>query len=232
MIANDKINNDYYRSRYETFSIIVMIKNGYVNATKICKIYSKEFRQWKVNKTSREILQELSNVTGISLNKLTKTVAGGRTIDIRGIYVHPDLITHIAYWCSPRFAVKIGKWINEWRKFSNENEIRFYDALSTIETSPNAQREKEIQTMLHKKLGGKIEVKTSDGRIDLLTDEYLIEIKKYDDWMCAVGQVLMYGCEYDDRKKIIYLFDVPEDNNLSRVQRKCKKYNITVRTIK
>jgi hypothetical protein len=33
---------------------------------------------------------------------------------IRGTYVHPDLIPHIASWESPKFAVKVSKIVNEY----------------------------------------------------------------------------------------------------------------------
>jgi hypothetical protein len=146
--------------------------------------------------------------------------------------VHPELITHIAYWCSPKFAVKIGKWINEWRKFSDENEIRFYDALSNMEPSPNGQKEKEIQKMLHKKLGAEIEVETCVGRIDLLTNKCLIEIKNYHDWKSAVGQLLMYSYEYDHRKKVMYLFDVPGDHIDDKILKRCQKNDISIKVVK
>lgn len=43
---------------------------------------------------------------------ITKT--GGQLPIIRGTYVHPDLIPHIASWASPAFAVKVSKIVNEY----------------------------------------------------------------------------------------------------------------------
>jgi len=226
-----KINNSYNCNQYGTFSIMTMNKNNYINASQLCKEAKKEFKHWKANAISIELMKELSLVIKLPINELIHMVAGGKNTDIRGTYVHPKLIIHVAIWCGPNFAIKISEWIDEWRLFSYNNELRFYDGLSTIVPTTNILKEKEIQTMLHKKLGGEIEVKTSVGRIDLLTDELLIEIKNYIDWKCAVGQLMMYSLEYDDRKKVMYLFNVPEKNIMREISKKCKIYDIIVKVI-
>jgi len=226
-----KINDSYSRNQYGTFSIMTMNKNNYVNASKLCKEAKKQFKNCKASAMWAELINELSLVIKLPVNELIYTVVGGKNTDIRGTYVHPKLIIHVAIWCGPNFAIKISEWIDEWRLFSYNNELRFYDGLSTIVPTTNILKEKEIQTILHKKLGGEIEVKTSVGRIDLLTDELLIEIKNYIDWKCAVGQLMMYSLEYDDRKKVMYLFNVPKDNIMGKISKKCKIYDIIVKVV-
>jgi len=62
-------------------------------------------------------------------------------------------------------------------------------------------------------LGGDIEVETPYGYIDLLTEDRLIEVKVFNNWKHALGQVLSYGKFYPERQKTIYLFDyVPEED--------------------
>lgn len=224
-----RINKDYSYGKYGDFCVIIMHKNGYINITKLCNDAGKHFSHWKENKSSMDLIFELSKSLHISEDALL--IVPHTSNELRGTYVHPKLIIHIASWCGPNFAIKISEWIEEWRNYSGENEHRFYKALSNIKPPLSASKEKEIQKMLHKKLGGEIEVKTIAGRIDLLTNKYLIEIKNYCDWKCAIGQLIAYSRDYEDKKKIMYLFDVPKKNIMNYIIETCADYDITVRTI-
>lgn len=53
--------------------------------------------------------------------------------------------------------------------------------------------EKTYQEQLHRKLGGQREVIVYCGRIDLLTADRIIEVKRSENWMAAIGQVLAYS---------------------------------------
>lgn len=66
--------------------------------------------------------------------------------------------------------------------------------------------EKTIRDRLQNQLGGLIEVSTPVGRIDLLTDTEIIEIKPTKTWKAAMGQVLAYGAFYPNHQKRIHLF--------------------------
>lgn len=66
--------------------------------------------------------------------------------------------------------------------------------------------EKDWQIRLLSQLGGQTEVSTPVGRIDLLTEHHIIEIKKADDWKAALGQVQAYSQFYPNRTKRICLF--------------------------
>jgi len=224
-----KIDDDYSCMQCGKLNIILMNKNGYINANKLCSNAGKEFRKWKENKISLELISELS----ISLDIPAKDLMEIPNVknELRGTYIHQQLIIHVAYWCGPNFAIKMGKWINEWRKYSPDNDYYFFESLSNITPYSNRSEEKEIQNLLHKRMGGEIEVKTSTGKIDLLTDKYLIEIKNYNDWKCAIGQLIAYSYEYKNRQKIMYLFGVPQDNILDKISAICAEYNIKVKTI-
>ena|SRR5579863_3804169 len=230
-IYSQNINNEFIHKHYFDIDIIVNKNTGYINATQLCKQVNKSFRHWKETSKSEKFIKEISLQTGIKSHELFHTISGGKIIELRGTYVHPLLITHIACWCGPNFSAKVSKWIEEWKKNSLKNEIRYWKAVSNITPSNNSTTEKQIQRKLHKKLGGEMEVDTTFGRIDLLTDDAVIEIKKYDDWKCAVGQVIMYSSDYPDRERIIYLFDVPDDNILDVIKTKCKNENIKVKKI-
>jgi len=122
-------------------------------------------------------------------------------------------------------------WIEEWKLFSAENEIRYYEAISNIKPNNNLlrEREKEIQSVLHRKFGGKIEVQVRNGFVDLLTDKYLIEIKHYKKWMTAVGQLSAYSIDYPHKKKMMYLFNVPKNYNINNILEVCEKDDICLR---
>uniref|UniRef100_A0A6C0C9D6 KilA-N domain-containing protein n=1 Tax=viral metagenome TaxID=1070528 RepID=A0A6C0C9D6_9ZZZZ len=107
------IDSKYSYGYYGTFRVILMNDNGYINATKLCALVGKRFYDWKENKVSIELISALATETEISVIDLIRKVAGGKNVDIRGIYVHPDLIPHIASWASPNFAVKVSKIVRE-----------------------------------------------------------------------------------------------------------------------
>lgn len=192
---------------------------------------NKKFGSWNENSVSKALIKELSIHLNISENKLIHLTTGGRLCDLRGSYVHPLLITHIACWCGPNFAIKVGIWIEEWKQHSVINELKYWDGIKNIKPSKKLDKEKQIQLKLQKKIGGDIEVGTDYGDINLLTNTQLIEIKKYTDWKCAIGQVIAYGADYPNREKIIYLFDVPADNIVGKIRIICAELDIKVKKI-
>lgn len=68
----------------------------------------------------------------------------------------------------------------------------------------------DIQTRMHQELGGEIEVHTLAGRIDLVTDTEVIEIKKINHWKDAFGEVLAKGRYFPQHQMRIHLFGEAE----------------------
>lgn len=87
------------------------------------------------------------------------------------------MATNLAQWISNDFAIKVSLWIEEW-KHINDNKTIYNKEIINIKPDFNFQKEKEI--------GGKIEVETETGFIDLLTDNEIIEIKNGKNWKEAV----------------------------------------------
>ncbi len=116
-IAFESITPEYSWGRYGEFKVIIQMSTGYINATHLCGLTEskagnkKEFRYWKLNTAALELIDELSSSVGIPTDGLV-TVLTGVQNDIRGTYVHPDLIPHIASWASPKFAIKVSKIVN------------------------------------------------------------------------------------------------------------------------
>lgn len=231
------IDSRYGYSMVSECKIIVCKQTKYINATKLCQEISdssgskKPFGNWIINASSKKILNKTSIWTGINESDLMFNINGGKNFEIRGTYVHPLLITPIISWISPEFSVEISIWIDEWKNYSRKNSNKYWNAVNNIVTSNNLDKEKQVQTKLKEKYGGQIEVDTDVGKIDLLTKKYIIEIKNYENWKSAIGQLIMYSCDYPEKKKIIYLFDVPNDNILDIITTKCQKHDIIVKTI-
>ena len=225
------INDDYAWGKYGNFKVIMMKENGYINATKLCAEATtkngnkKELKHWKANTDTKVIMDEISFEVGIPHDQLSITITGGKLTIIRGTYVHPMLITPIANWISPKFAIRLGIWIEEWKNYSEENFSKYYDELANLEASQNSCKEFTIKNILKKKYKGKTEVPTEMGYIDLLTNNLLIEIKCYDNWKCALGQLIAYSIEYPNKKKCMYLFNVSVKKT-SHIEKVCRLNNI------
>lgn len=73
-----------------------------------------------------------------------------------------------------------------------------------VETYENP--EYQVVQRLQAKLGGQTEVVTAVGRIDLLTEAEIIEVKQVSDWKAALGQLLTYSSFFPEHTKRIHLF--------------------------
>lgn len=71
-----------------------------------------------------------------------------------------------------------------------------------IYDNPEYQVVKRLET----ELGGQMEVVTAVGRIDLLTNTEVIEVKEVSDWKAALGQILAYSSFFPEHIKRIHLF--------------------------
>ena len=114
----EHIDKEYAYGKLGDFEVIIMKKNGYVNATRVCDKCGKLFRKWMRNKVSKEIISEVTkllnkNEYGTNVPDLIVKVLTGNNVT-RGTYVHSDLINHIVYWCSPKYAVHMSKIVNEY----------------------------------------------------------------------------------------------------------------------
>jgi hypothetical protein len=223
---------------YGGFSVITMKENSYINATKLCADGGKKLKNWTVSdkpkKLVKEMTDELMKKDPSWDGKITVLVTGGENNLVRGTYVHPSLIPHIASWVSTKFACIISTILYKWRLLSCENELEYWTSMGeSIEDSKNSNNnactEMDIKMLLHKKyIGSRIEVKTPSGYIDILTDTEVIEIKKGNAWKDALGQLLAYGEYYPEHIKVVYLFEYKE-LNLDEIVRIFTKYGIVVR---
>ena len=122
----EKINDVYSKAKYAGFDVIINMETGYINATKLCADGGKKFFKWNENAGNKELVKYFEeNVQSSIRNRcelLITNMAGSYIL--RGTYVHPKLIPHIASWVSPEFAYKVSEIVNNFLIREKEDEIR------------------------------------------------------------------------------------------------------------
>jgi len=128
ILVYEKINNVYSKAKYGGFDVIMNMENGYINATKLCADGGKLMKNWLRNDGNKELVEFFESrgskmSHGFQMITIITSGSDKETI-LRGTYVHPDLIPHIASWVSPAFAYKVSKIVNNFLIKEKEDEIR------------------------------------------------------------------------------------------------------------
>ena len=106
----ESVTDEYGWGKYGDFKVLIRRKDGYINATKLCKDGGKLLGNWSQLHGSKQYVEEFTSSIGIPIEPLEVNMAG--SYDTRGTYAHPDLIPHIASWVSPKFAIMVSKIVN------------------------------------------------------------------------------------------------------------------------
>ena len=122
-LAYEKINDKYSKAKYGEFDVIMDMTTGYINATKLCTDGGKQVKAWLRNDGNKELIKYFENSHRSNFTPMTNILTGGQNSDLRGTYVHPKLITHIASWVSPAFAWKVSEIVNNFLIKEKEDEI-------------------------------------------------------------------------------------------------------------
>jgi hypothetical protein len=97
-------------------------RDGYVNATAMCKAAGKLWADYNRQGSTKDFLEELSAAMGIPIAELNQSVMGGNPA-LQGTWVHPQVAIHLAQWLSPKFAVQVTQWVYDWLNgLSPEND--------------------------------------------------------------------------------------------------------------
>ena len=89
--------------------LIPIRKDGYVNATLLCKASGKRIDNWLRLETTKKLLQEFSNSLRSEGVKSTDCLEG----KYGGTFIHPDLAVQLAQWISSSFALQVSRWTRE-----------------------------------------------------------------------------------------------------------------------
>jgi hypothetical protein len=120
-LAYESIDDTYSHAEYGDFKVIMNIKTGYINATKLCADGEKQMKNWMRNDNAKELVECVENNT---LNNEPVLITDNSYGLTRGTYAHPDLIPHIASWVSPKFAIKVSKIVNNFLIREREEQLR------------------------------------------------------------------------------------------------------------
>lgn len=116
------INNEYSWSEYGKFKAIVMNKNGYINMTKLCALYNKDFYHWMETKKNQKLIQKINETMTINGDKCCASILkidnDGSKIGnlISGTYVHELLVSNIASWSSYELSLEIAEFMPKFNK--------------------------------------------------------------------------------------------------------------------
>lgn len=110
----ESIDSKYARGKFGPFEVIMMKRNGYINASKLCSSSGKHFREWMKLKSAKSFIEEVETShsdDGIPSSELIVRRKDGNIVG--GTYVHPDLVIAIAMWCSTKYALMVTKIMQE-----------------------------------------------------------------------------------------------------------------------
>ena len=118
---------------------------------------------------------------------------------------------------------------NNFNNITNEEAEEFLkkewgdDVFVTLINNRYSPLQEEAYWMrkLSQQLGGQPKVIENSLKIDLLTENEVIEIKKCKNWIHAVGQIIVYHFYYPNHQPVIYLFGEPSKKVIDLVEKHC-----------
>jgi hypothetical protein len=153
-IIFDHIDDKYAYGMYGKFKVLIMKKNTYINATKLCKEFNKSLKNWSQNKNNKELIDEVDNeipVAGIPAtgsNPSIILVNGGNNPNICGTYVHQLLIPHIASWISPQFGIQVSKIVNNFITDEYITRIKNAERVLALKDNKIITLEQKLDTII------------------------------------------------------------------------------------
>lgn len=188
MVLND-IDEKYAWARFGNVEVIMMKENGYINATKLCKLGGKNFRDWYRggNKNYVEFIENQLNEASANLRYPIKSlilVKDGNNNEIRGTYAHPKIIVSVASWISHEFNSMVSdivlNFFAEQRTAALKKEITVKDDkidnltnVVNIQTKKIDEQSLKIDELLY-------QAKSMNNKLDFVKQEYVVPAKKED----------------------------------------------------
>ena len=121
-----KINDKYSKANYLGLECIMDMTSGYINATKLCDSFGniKQVKSYLKSDRCKNLIlyfEEPGRYRPGSISVLIKENAYG---ELRGTYLHPDLLLDVASWISPDAYFKASRIVNNYLIKEKEDEIR------------------------------------------------------------------------------------------------------------
>lgn len=116
-------------------------KDGFINATHLCKIGKKKFKNWYQLDNTQQLIHTIKQLKNIeNVVEISKSRHNGS-------WIHPDLAINLIQWISPVFALQISSLII---KLSNDKSIKIdKEDLNKISLKSSTEIE-FIPTMINK----------------------------------------------------------------------------------
>lgn len=156
--------------------------DGFINGTAMCVACGKEITFWLRNQETLGLFNALAtdldpkfnpdnsqdlDISTLSATKYTSTFPDlvisrrGSPENGGGTWLHPDLATPLAQWCSPAFAIQVSRWVQDWA-VTGRNPVANQADLDRVTYRSNLKDEARLR------MTGQVK-------------EYLLRIQKYDD---------------------------------------------------
>ena len=143
-----KCNDETFtRGTYNGISVIIRDKDGFINATDMCKQFNKRFAKINENHAWQAYYDEFKReysalpiLGGHTNDQFSYVLNKGLTKELnflRGTYVDPRLINYIAFWASPKYAITVGK-------IMDSINDKVHDALKEKELDDTAENAKPV----------------------------------------------------------------------------------------
>ena len=113
-IVGEKIHNESTLN-INGISICMRKKDGYINATSLCKIGNKFFSQYRKDKNTEVFLYLISKKLSIPIKELIVN-------SFSNVFVHQKIAVHLSNWIMPSLYIEVSEWIESFREFGTVSE--------------------------------------------------------------------------------------------------------------
>ena len=154
-IAYEQIDSEFWYGKYGPFKVVIHSSTGYINATKLCKDGGKQFRHWKENVSSQELIEAVKKQVEFHKPIMPTTLPSeamfeersisSKANEINGTYAHPLLVPHIASWTSPRFAIIVSEIVNDYMSWTYKCYIQQQDFIIQSKNVEIQNKDVEIE---------------------------------------------------------------------------------------
>jgi len=190
-------------------------RNNLVHLTHMMQKGGKESSNYLQTSRAKNFITALEDDLGTLIIQIIHGDGGGT-------WVHPDLAVDAAMWISPEFGLAVCRLVREFltgrvtteqsqeacRGLLQGMRSKSLNIKSKKNTISKKGRERKFQEELAVKLeDAEMEVACETGIIDILTPNFVVEVKVAKSFKHAIGQVIVYGLEYPKARQVIALYD-------------------------
>lgn len=206
------------------------IDDNYIKITDFCTFACKNLENYFRSPRTKKFIRHLARKLNCSPEDLVRVKRGRNACT----WVHPTVAKDVIQWASVEFSVEMCHWIEEKQQTDEVFNDHVWQTACEVEIDHNSLEEHKVRDDLLQQRGGAKEVpfrmNSLKGYIDLVTEDSIIEVKKIDDYMCGIGQLMVYSQQFPEKKKVLFLFshDSVDPQKLRDIQHVCLPYGIHI----